>query len=286
MPGTQRPSLGGVAVDLNAVLLKPAIHSPMDAVTRTVHADETTTWYVVGDDGGFRKTGELPADVEVALLVRTPETKEPAWHVLLRDHLDVERFGAACGESSGAILFVRTAGERAEHFVAWCFGFGALWMRRQATSPRFGLLVALNAMADEANTAAPADIGVVGASVATRAGNLRRATLTAAVPAVAAGIPRIDTLSDVLMGARVRTGHDVLGRVSAGGSLHFPAIVGSVEDFRALSSLVLRFATQDNYRRSHGWIDYTVPESDEEIVYAVLDSIWRSTDEDGQWEGI
>src|SRR5438477_70265 len=82
-------------------------------------------------------------------------------------------------DSSGAGLFVRTAG--GAHFVAWCFGQGARWIRREATSPRFGLLAALNAVADPGSTVAPTDVGVIRASVAARDGNLRRANLVAAV---------------------------------------------------------------------------------------------------------
>src|SRR5262249_50001193 len=88
--------------------------------------------------------------------------------------------------------------------------------------------------------------------------------------------------ADILTAARVSTGHDLLRTVSAGRSLQFPAIVGSVDDFRDLSALVLTFATQDAYRRSHGWIDYTVPEGDAQVAEAVLDRIWKGVDDAGQ----
>jgi hypothetical protein len=98
---------------------------------------------------------------------------------------------------------------------------------------------------------APADsVGVTGASLAARDGNLRRASLTAAIPTTADAIPRIDTLADVLTAARVRTGHDVLGRVSAGRSLQFPADISCVADFRRLSALVVELAEQDGYRKA------------------------------------
>ena len=177
---------------------------------------------------------------------------------------------------------MRTTADGEPQFTAWCFGQGSRWLRRQAVSPRFGLLVALNALADSASPGMPGDVGIVGASVAARDGNLRRASLTAAVPAPADAIPRIDTLADVLTAARISTGHDVLGRVSACRSLQFPDVVGSVERFRELSAVIAKLATQDGYRQSHGWIDHTVPEADEQIIEVILDQIWRGFDDEGQ----
>jgi len=46
-------------------------------------------------------------------------------------------------------------------------------------------------------------------STVPRDDNLKRASLTASVPAGADAIPRIDTLADILAAARVRTGHDI-----------------------------------------------------------------------------
>jgi uncharacterized protein (TIGR04141 family) len=272
----------GVLVDLNVVLLRSTVRSPHAAVTDSVDEDETSRWYVLAETGKLVHTDRPPIEDDVALLVRTPRGKEPAWHELMRDHLRVDGFVPAPAESSGAILFVRTSADGESHLAAWCFGQGSRWIRRQAASPRFGLLAALNALADSARPSQSGDIGVIGASIATRDGNLRRASLTAAVPDTSEALPRIDTLADVLTAARIRTGHDVLGKVSAGRSLQFADFVGSIGRFQELSELIAKLATQDGYKLSNGWVDNTVPEDDEHVVQAVLDLIWRGADDDGQ----
>ncbi len=165
--------------------------------------------------------------------------------------------------------------------MAWCFGQGSRWIRRQATTPRFGLLAALNAMA-AAELGEQVGIGVTGASLAARDGNLRRASLTAAVPTASDAIPRIDTLADVLVGARIRTGHGLLGRVAAGRSLQFSATVSSTSDFQSMSDVIVDLAGQDLYRRSHGWIDFIVPETDESVIEAVLERVWQGSDDVGR----
>jgi uncharacterized protein (TIGR04141 family) len=269
----------GVEVSLNAVLLKRTIRSPAAAVTGSVEDDPSTRWHVLVGDDGFAEVDAPPEAADVVLLVRRPAAKEPAWHVLFRDILKVDGFAAAPGESAGTILFVRTTGDAEPQFVAWCFGQGSRWIARTAANPRFGLLAALNAMA---GSGMAADVGVVGASVAPRDGNLKRASLITAIPATADAIPRIDTLADILTAARVRTGHDILGRVSAGRSLQFPDTIASIGRFQELSDLVAGLATRTDYRQSHAWIDHIVPEDDEQVVEAVLDHIWRGTDDQGR----
>lgn len=278
--GPAQPEEGGVAVDLTAILLKSAIRSPDAAVTESVDDDPTARWYMFGDDTGFTVTDQLPDEAEVVLLVRTPPAREPAWHVLLRDYLRVDGFSAALGDSAGAVLFTRTGVEGKKRYVAWCFGRGSHWIARKATSPRFGLLVALNAAAGSA--AGTADtVGVIGATVATRDGILKRASLTSASPAPSHAMPRLDTLADILTAARVSTGHEVLGKVSAGRSLQFPDFVGSVGRLRELSALVAGLATRLDYRQMEGWIDDTVPEDDEQVIEEVLDHIWDGADDQG-----
>lgn len=263
---------GGIAVDLTAILLKPTVTSASDAVTHSVARDETSSWYVADGDGHFVESTAPGSDAEISLLIRTPVISEPAWKTLLRERLGVDE-GQLAGPSmsSGAIFFVRTAVAGKEQLVAWCFGQGSRWVRRWATSPRFGLLAALNALSESMGSARADNVGVVGASLAARDGNLRRASLTAAIPTTADAIPRIDTLADVLMAARIRTGHDVLGRASAGRSLQFPAVISTLADFRRLSALAVELAGQDGYRKAHGWIDYIVPESDESVIEAVME---------------
>ena len=275
-------SEAGVLVDLNAVVLKGSIRSPLAAIARTANEDETSHWYVPGSTGELGRVTVLPADVEVSLLVRTSEPNEPAWHRLLRDEWHVDDVALSPAGSAGAILFIQTAGEHGPHIVAWCFGQGSRWIRRNAVSPRFGVLVALNAMAESVTVGEASDVGVKGVSLATREGNLRQASLVAAVPGPAGSISRIDTLTDLLTAVRVHTGNAELGRVNAGRSLHFKAVVGSVPRLRELSALVVRMATQEGYRAVHGWIDYTVPEEDDGIANRVLDCVWSGVDDAGR----
>ena len=67
----------GVAVDLNAVLLKPTVRLPLSAVAESVGADETTRWYVLAEGGSFVLADTPPAEAEVVLLVRCPPAREP-----------------------------------------------------------------------------------------------------------------------------------------------------------------------------------------------------------------
>ena len=272
----------GVLVDLNVVLLRSSIRAPHAAVTDSVDEDETSRWYELSETGVLAPTDRPAIEADVTLLVRTPPGKEPAWHELLRDHLRVDGFAPSTVESSGAILFVRTSPDGQSPLAAWCFGQGSRWIRRQAANPRFGLLAALNALSDSTGPSQSRDIGVVGASIATRDGNLRRASLTAAVPDTSEALPRIDTLADVLTAARIRTGHEVLGKVNAGRSLQFADFVGSISRFQELSAMIAKLAAQDGYKLSNGWVDNTVPEDDEQVMQTVLDLIWRGVDGDGQ----
>jgi uncharacterized protein (TIGR04141 family) len=272
----------GVAVDLTAILLRSSVRSPSAAVTGSVGTDETSVWYVADGEG---RLVEAPAseDAEVSVLVRSRVSREPAWKAVLRDLLGVQadHLGGPA-MSSGAVVFVRTGSAGKEHLVAWCFGQGSRWIRRSAASPRFGLLAALNALAGSTEASGIDGVGVTGASLAARDGNLRRARLTAAVPTTSGAIPRLDTLADVLMAARVRTGHDELGWVSGGRSLQFSAAISSLADFRRLSGLVVELAGQSAYRKANGWIDYIVPEADDSVVEAVMDRVWRGEDDGGR----
>ena len=169
---SDRRDEAGVAVDLTALLLKPTVMSPATAVTASVDADETTRWFVAGADTTFTQATGPTLDAQLVLLVRAPVANEPEWQVLLRDQLHVGGLTVVPALASGAILFVRTSAGGKEQFVAWCFGQGSRWIRRQATTSRFGLLAALNAMA-AAELAEQDGIGVTGASLAARDGNLR-----------------------------------------------------------------------------------------------------------------
>jgi uncharacterized protein (TIGR04141 family) len=272
----------GVAVDLTAVLLRESVLAPADALTTSVDEDETARWYVVNDGGRFVQSADSPVEAEVMLLVRTPEGQEPAWHRLLRDQLHVDGFAAAVNQPAGAIIFVPISIGGRTRIVAWCFGQGSRWIRRKAVNPRFGLLAALNAMAGSIEEEAAGQAGVVGASLAARDGLLKRASLTTAAPTSAHGIPRIDTLADVLLAARIHTGNEVLGQVTAGRSLQFPAVLDSIEQLRELSDLIAGLSRQDAYLKSDPWIGYVVPELDDSVVEAVLERIWKGADDDGQ----
>jgi uncharacterized protein (TIGR04141 family) len=63
--------------------------------------------------------------------------------------------------------------------------------------------------------------------------------------------------------------------VDAAKSLRFSAVVRSLDTFRELSALITALAMQEGYRRLHGWIDYTVPETDARTVDAVLNQVWQ-----------
>jgi hypothetical protein len=49
-----------------------------------------------------------------------------------------------------------------------------------------------------------------------------------------------------------------------------------------MSDVIVDLAGQDLYRRSHGWIDFIVPETDESVNEAVLERVWHGNDDVGR----
>jgi uncharacterized protein (TIGR04141 family) len=176
---------------------------------------------------------------------------------------------------SGAIVFVQVGVNDDAQFVAWCFGQGSRWLRKGATTPRFGLIAALNSAAKSKGSP---DTGVLGASVATQDGNLRRVSLLAASPGTASDLARIDTQADSLLSVHANTRSEDFGRVVAGRSLQFSSFLNSVSDIRELSEKVVGLSAGKGYRRSNLWIDNRVPEEDPAVIDSVLERIWRISD--------
>src|SRR5215207_6163136 len=140
-------------LQLNAFLLRQGI-SPTRAISTASLSDTSFALWTnnrlepleVADSDLF--DAAVAGEVIVAL-VRRP-IAPPAWQQFIQDALALPNFGRA-SSALGAIVFCAmgdgTQASGPTRWLGWCFGLGWRLMRRRATDPRFGLLVALNALA-------------------------------------------------------------------------------------------------------------------------------------------
>ena len=263
-----------IELDLNVQLLKKDVKLPSGALSES-SSRKLFQWFLPDEGGVFRSADPSSIDSVVSLVLQTTQSQIPAWQMYLRDYLHVEGFAPQPASISGAIIFVMVEVNGNAQFVAWCFGQGSRWLRKGTTTPRFGLIAALNAAAK--STDSP-DTGVLGASVATQDGNLRRVSLLASNPGTTANLARIDTQADSLLSVHANTKTEDLGRVVAGRSLQFSSLLNSVSDIQDLSEKVVGLSAGKDYRRANLWIDNRVPEEDPAVIDVVLERIWKVSD--------
>ena len=150
--GTMRDLRNGVQpmrLPLNALLLRRGI-LPVNSLS--IASQELATfssWAGAGLEALEAKDYELlgaslPGDVVTALIRR--DAHVPAWQRFIEQALSLTAFGIPSA-SLGAIVFVAVEYTDTTRWLAWTFGSGARGLRRSATDPLFGLLVALNALA-------------------------------------------------------------------------------------------------------------------------------------------
>jgi uncharacterized protein (TIGR04141 family) len=138
--------------------------------------------------------------------------------------------------------------------VAWCFGYGSRALRRAATDSRFGLMVALNALARLPEISTAAEGARQGPNrphlrdMATRSmlGPRHHSSYRAARNVLPEAFP-VDRRSQLVRSVGGRSSDPLLGVVRGGRSLAFRRPVELIEEFLALSSELLERAADYGY---------------------------------------
>lgn len=261
-----------VGLRLGAYLIRASITKPMDTLSKTANDDGTTDWFVAKGTGVFERASlEAAQDTETALVLRTSISRLPAWQQLL-GKLGLPPFQQLDERTSaGAILFVRVNGR----LVAWTFGTGSRWLSNRAVDPRFGLLVALNAVASGGQDSG----GLLAAHLSPNEGGLLDAELRVG-SATRGQMPRFDPMSDRLKGVVAETTHAKLPKVRGSRSVTFEASIASIEDFRTRSAELLVLRDLEAYRDVFAYVENVVEEDDPQVIDAVLAAVWERSDPD------
>jgi uncharacterized protein (TIGR04141 family) len=267
-------------LQLNAFLLRQGL-SPIRAISTASLPDTSFALWTnnrlepleVAD--GDLLDAAVPGDVIVAL-VRRP-IAPPAWQQFIQDALALPDFGRA-SSALGVILFCATGDSTPAggpiRWLGWCFGFGWRVMRRRATDPRFGLLVALNALAPVSHPLPDVGDPPLPPSRAPRLSDLQYRTTAPFFQQTghraARDIPvegfRIDRASDLVSAVGGRTADPLLPRVLGGRSVRFRAGVDCVADLVKLSEELRSRSSTDGYKQSFGWVDNITPVDDEPLI--------------------
>jgi hypothetical protein len=267
-------------LQLNAFLLRQGI-SPIRAISTASLPDTSFALWTnnrlepleVADSDLL--DAAVPGDVIVAL-VRRP-IAPPAWQQFIQTAFALPDFGRA-SSALGAILFCATRdGTPAGgpiRWLGWCFGFGWRVMRRRATDPRFGLLVALNALAPVSHPLPAVGDPPLPSSRAPRLSDLQYRTTTPYFQQTghraARDIPvegfRIDRASDLVSAVGGRTADPLLPKVLGGRSVRFRAGVECVADLVKLSEELRSRSSTDGYKQAFGWVDNITPVDDEPLI--------------------
>jgi len=227
-------------------------------------------------------------DVELAIAARADElvialldrpADQPAWQQFLNQALGTSFF-TGTSTSRGAILFCPVDSPVGRRWLAWCFGYGSRALRRAATDSRFGLMVALNALARLPEVSTAAEGARQGPSrphlrdMATRStlGPRHHSSYRAARNVLPEAFP-VDRRSQLVRSVGGRSYDPLLGAVRGGRSLAFRRPVELIEEFVALSSEVLERAADNGYKATFGWVDRLTLVDDDDIRQALTEQL-------------
>ena len=168
------------------------------------------------------------------------------------------------GEASGAVLFCPVPDDDGVlRWIAWTFGTGSRWLRRPATEPRFGLMVALNLVARGAVDAR--DLGLREVAFHQPSPYPQRTASRSARLTPVGGF-RLDPRSDLLAVIAGRSGAALLGDVRGGRPIQLHTDVTSPDDLPLLSVDLLAYYHAQDYHAAFAWVDNIVPVSDQLVV--------------------
>jgi uncharacterized protein (TIGR04141 family) len=269
---------------LTTFLLRSGV-TPAGALTDSARAGvELQLW----GDGSLEPIE--PEDAALAAAARAGElvialfersTDPPAWQQFLNQALGAPFFTGASA-SRGAVIFCPVDGPTSRRWLAWCFGSGSRALRRGATDSRFGLVVALNALArvpDASTTAEGAQPRIrrphfSDVTARTTVGPRQRSSHRAARSVPPEAFP-VDRRSALVGSVGGRSHDQVLGVVKGGRSLAFRKHVEDVDELVALSTQLLQRARDDRYKASFGWVDRLTLVDDEPVHQALTEQLAR-----------
>jgi uncharacterized protein (TIGR04141 family) len=260
---------------LNALLLRRGM-LPVNSLS--IAAQEHATFWTRSGTGLQRLDAldyelldaSIPGDIVVALIQRNAII--PAWQRFVQDALSLADFGTPSA-SLGAVIFDAVDYRDMTRWLAWTFGSGSRALRRSATDPRFGLLVALNALV----TGQLSDVDDGGGGPRPRGVKLSDLRYRTRGPYThqtghrsARGVPirgfRMDTQSDLLSAVGGRTTDPILADVFGGRSARFRTEVTTLADLQQLSSGLVQRSTDDAYRAEFAWVDNVALVEDEGLI--------------------
>lgn len=266
--------LDHVTLSLNAFLLRTHA-TPGTALTET--AAPTVALHVL-TDGRLEPLADedidlveaaRPGDIVVALSRRP--TQPPAWQRFLWQELNLGPV-VSNAQSLGAILFCAVPeemndGERIR-WIAWTFGTGSRALRRAAQDPRFGLLVVLNLLTDQADQDELEPGTVDPATSRAKGPRMRELRYRSPAPYVqqtghraARDIPlegfRIDRSTDLVaaIGSTGAVPALATSTVLGGRALRFRTKIGRIEELVEFAGTTLALSKLRRYRDEFTWID-------------------------------
>lgn len=262
--------LGGAGrrLSLNAFLLRSKL-TPADLLNPSVEDHAT---YYSWDGANLAELADLDVldaaqagDIAVAILDR-PSSPAP-WQVFVRESFNLPGFGSS-GRALGAVVYCAVAEPNGDlRWVAYTFGGASHSVRRHATEPRFGLIVALNRIVSEDE--GEADAGRLRqANFRLRGPYTQQATHRAARDTPIDAF-RMDRFVDVLTAVGGANASDPRTQVYGARALKTTETLGGAGALCELATSALADCRRQDYRRGFGFIDNMVPVEDAELNAAL-----------------
>lgn len=230
-------------------------------------------WFQPGDlDERELLDAAMPGDVVIAIIRRPAEA--PQWQSFLEEALPLPGFSTD-STSRGAIIFCAVedaTDQQTIRWVAWSFGAGSRIIQRFKTVPRFGLLIALNALAlgsdppagdsPQARHERPSLLDLQYRTTTP----YRQRTEHRAPRALPVQGFRIDQQIDLVSAVGGRSADPMLSKVLGGRSLSFPGRVERIEDLVTYAEQLVARSQSDDYRQAFAWVDNIVVIDDADLL--------------------
>ena len=209
----------------------------------------------------------IAGDIVIATLRGNPQI--PAWQRFVQDALALQDF-ARSSLSLGAIIFDAIDYQNTTRWLAWTFGSGSRALKRSATDPRFGLLVALNALAaghvsDDNEPSSHKGVKLSDLRYRQR-GPYAQQTGHRSTRGIPLSGFRMDPQSDLLSAVGGHTADPMLVDVLGGRSVRFRADVSNLDDLTRLEAQIVQRSIDDAYRAEFAWVDNVTLIEDEDVI--------------------
>lgn len=276
---------GYVTLPLNAFLLRPGV-TPVTAPSQASAEHLTFHFLVEGRLQPLDPEAPEPVDLasagDIVVALSARPTRLPAWQRFLWEefHLPLVDSG---GQSLGAIVFCavpeQVGDQERVRWVAWTFGAGSRALRRKAQDPRFGLLVVLNLLTEQAENDQADGEQVDKPANRARGPRMRELRYRSPAPYVqqtghraARDIPldgfRIDRSTDLVAAIGSTGAVPALdtSTLHGGRSLKFRPKIRRIEELVEFAATALEKSKLRRYREEFTWIDNITLVEDEGTV--------------------